>query len=426
MIVHAATVLAEERAHGSLDVLLTTPLSTSSIVLGKWWGAFRPVPKIAVLAGFIALGASLAWSYFLAAFFYGVVTTALVLAYGAFFTSMSLAIATRQPRLGRAVGLSVAAYLAITIIYPALLISTTRVGPDDVLFLWVSPFFGMFIPMGWLCWFGGRGLLGGFVAMCFWVALTAIAARSLRRATVRSFDRSIGAGLRRKAAALAWPASRALVGRGRSDRMSCGLDSPGLRSHCCHSKNAGRLWKSSISATLPRDQSSHDFISARHRLARCHRRLRSGFDRDRRCRKRAASARRDAGLRVRRLRDREERARRRRLSDVDRARRGGRQALQPPRDPVRSPRGRHEPGGRDAHDRRRGDDLPDADEADPRGQHPRPLRDRRAGRRQRLADPLARRDRAFTTPPTRRARAPARSAATSRPTRAGRTRSSTA
>ena len=39
------------------------------------------------------------------------------------------------------------------------------------------------------------------------------------------------------------------------------------------------------------------------------------------------------------------------------------------------------------------DDLPDADEADPRGQHPRPLRDRRVGRRQRLADALAGRDR---------------------------------
>ncbi len=131
-------------------------------------------------------------SYVVEAFFYGVVTTALVLAYGAFFTSMSLAIATRQPRLGSAVGLSVAAYLGITIVYPALLISTTRVGPHDVLFLWVSPFFGMFIPMGWLCWFGGRDLLGGVVAMGFWVALTAIAAHSLRRATVRSFDRLLG------------------------------------------------------------------------------------------------------------------------------------------------------------------------------------------------------------------------------------------
>jgi hypothetical protein len=32
----AATSLAEERQRGSLDVLLATPLSTRSIVLGKW------------------------------------------------------------------------------------------------------------------------------------------------------------------------------------------------------------------------------------------------------------------------------------------------------------------------------------------------------------------------------------------------------
>src|SRR5262249_28570934 len=42
--VSAATSLAEERQRGSLDVLLATPLSTRSIVLGKWWGGFRGVP----------------------------------------------------------------------------------------------------------------------------------------------------------------------------------------------------------------------------------------------------------------------------------------------------------------------------------------------------------------------------------------------
>ena len=151
--VHSATVLAEERSHGSLDVLLTTPLATRSIVLAKWWGAFRPVPKIAVLPGLIAFGAAAERSNLVAAVGYSVLITALVLAYGAFFTSLGLAIATWQPRLGRAVGFSVGAFLVVTVIYPAILISMTRTGPDDVLFLWVSPFFGMLIPMGWICWF---------------------------------------------------------------------------------------------------------------------------------------------------------------------------------------------------------------------------------------------------------------------------------
>ena len=47
--VTAATSLAEERARGSLDLLLSTPLSTRQIVVGKWLGAFRVVPMLAIL-----------------------------------------------------------------------------------------------------------------------------------------------------------------------------------------------------------------------------------------------------------------------------------------------------------------------------------------------------------------------------------------
>ena len=47
--VTAATSLAEERAHGSLDLLLSTPLSTWQIVVGKWLGAFRVVPMLVIL-----------------------------------------------------------------------------------------------------------------------------------------------------------------------------------------------------------------------------------------------------------------------------------------------------------------------------------------------------------------------------------------
>jgi ABC-type Na+ efflux pump permease subunit len=173
-------------------VLLSTPLSTRSIVLGKWWGAFRTVPRIAVLPGLIAFAAALAHSRFLAAPFYGVLTTALVLAYGAFFTSLGLAFAAWQPRLGRAVGFSVAAYLILTVIYPAFMISMARAGPNDVLFLWVSPFFGMFLPLSWICRSGWDSRGGGTVAMLFWVALTASAALLIRRLTVRSFDRLLG------------------------------------------------------------------------------------------------------------------------------------------------------------------------------------------------------------------------------------------
>ena len=51
----APTALAEERARGSLDVLMTTPLSTDRIVLAKWWGAYRVVPALALLPAIGAL-----------------------------------------------------------------------------------------------------------------------------------------------------------------------------------------------------------------------------------------------------------------------------------------------------------------------------------------------------------------------------------
>ncbi len=43
----APMVLAEERHRGSLDVLMATPLSARTIVMGKWMGAFRRVPWLA-------------------------------------------------------------------------------------------------------------------------------------------------------------------------------------------------------------------------------------------------------------------------------------------------------------------------------------------------------------------------------------------
>ena len=49
--INAPTALAEERTRGSLDVLMTTPLSTDRIVLAKWWGAYRVVPASGTPAG---------------------------------------------------------------------------------------------------------------------------------------------------------------------------------------------------------------------------------------------------------------------------------------------------------------------------------------------------------------------------------------
>jgi ABC-type transport system involved in multi-copper enzyme maturation permease subunit len=59
MVVLAAMApmsLSEERQRGSLDVLMATPLSTRTIVLGKWLSSFRLIPWLALGPGILALG----------------------------------------------------------------------------------------------------------------------------------------------------------------------------------------------------------------------------------------------------------------------------------------------------------------------------------------------------------------------------------
>src|SRR5262249_41584810 len=99
---------------------------TSSIFWGKWWGSFRAAILVAVLPTALACWAAgrswLEWSddplymrlhdssqtgLFIA------LLVALMLAYGAFVTSLGLALATRVRRFEVAVGLSVAIYLLL-------------------------------------------------------------------------------------------------------------------------------------------------------------------------------------------------------------------------------------------------------------------------------------------------------------------------
>ena len=191
--VTSATALAEERAHGSLDLLMTTPLSTRAILLGKWRGSFRAVPRLAILPAIIALFSAVMAGEGLAAVLFATLIAALVTAYGAIITSLGLALATWQPRLDRAVGLSVAAYLAVTVVYPPIALTTLRnLGPADVVFLWVSPFFGMFIPMGWVTWRSNYVSAGGYIAMFIWIVLTSALAYALLQMTIAAFDRLLG------------------------------------------------------------------------------------------------------------------------------------------------------------------------------------------------------------------------------------------
>jgi ABC-type transport system involved in multi-copper enzyme maturation permease subunit len=114
--------LVEERARGSLEVLLSTPLSTRSLVLGKWLAHYRTVLWLAFLPGLVAAAHALPtgrWSGVL-------LVMGLVLAEGAAVTSLGIAIATWVPRLDRALTLSAAAAVFVTVAWVFLVVLLVR------------------------------------------------------------------------------------------------------------------------------------------------------------------------------------------------------------------------------------------------------------------------------------------------------------
>lgn len=189
--VSAATSLAEERQRGSLDVLLATPLSTRSIVWGKWWGTFRGVPPLLILPMIVATVMA-----YRAGNLWGVpLLMALILAYGAGLTSLGLALATWMPRPSRAVGLTVGLYVLMTlgwIPFSFLVFEST----SDLLSVGVaagSPLVGV----GAFCdVLGGGGAGEALWAQTFftlgWTLVYAVLAALLRLLATATFDDCLG------------------------------------------------------------------------------------------------------------------------------------------------------------------------------------------------------------------------------------------
>jgi ABC-type transport system involved in multi-copper enzyme maturation permease subunit len=192
--VSAVTSLAEERARGSLDVLLTTPLSTPSIVWGKWWGAYRTVPLLAALPAVNMAAVNRGWESWPLA----VLGVGLILAYGAALTSLGLALATWLPRLGRAAAWSAVGYVLMAIVP---LMAAGLLQDRIKHFEWIataSPLFGVgavtesvaavrdFRSPGQERWVQ---LVG---PAAFWVAAHFALAAALLWATLATFDRCLG------------------------------------------------------------------------------------------------------------------------------------------------------------------------------------------------------------------------------------------
>ena len=189
--VSAATSLAEERVRGSLDVLLSTPISSRSILAGKWWGTFRQTIHMliwpAIVAGLLAAESGRCFSYLL--------LLGLILAYGAVITSLGLALATWVSRLGRAVALCVSAYVVFSIGWLLLVASFITADPASLPFIMGSPPYGALLATAVVSTetvpFGESGSairLGALV----WTILDVSIALLLFMATLATFDHCLG------------------------------------------------------------------------------------------------------------------------------------------------------------------------------------------------------------------------------------------
>src|SRR5262245_6551293 len=190
--VSAATSLAEERQRGSLDVLLSTPLSTRSIVLGKWWGAFRGVPPLTALPVLIAAALATHTGFALGPALIG----GLVVAYGATITSLGLALATWLPRMGRAIGLTAGLYVVVTI--GAIPVGTILFGkgPSGARdgFAAASPFWGVGFSSAVFGGTAGREheIEKQAAWLVFWIVAYGLVAFGLLLATLKTFNRCLG------------------------------------------------------------------------------------------------------------------------------------------------------------------------------------------------------------------------------------------
>jgi ABC-type transport system involved in multi-copper enzyme maturation permease subunit len=191
--VATASAWAEERDPGAIHALLSTPLPASTIVWGKWWGAFRAVPFLALLPAVLAIGPSWRAERVVPPLLIFLV----VLGHGAVLTSLGVALSTRIARTGRAIAASVAAFLLLDL--GTFLFAITRPRGIRSLWyqfgLWISSVFAAADLTGAIEWAYGKydhlwnhwlrfGLL--------WALLDAALTLLIVRHTIATFDRSFG------------------------------------------------------------------------------------------------------------------------------------------------------------------------------------------------------------------------------------------
>jgi ABC-type transport system involved in multi-copper enzyme maturation permease subunit len=184
LLISASMALVEERARGSLDILLTTPITSRTVVLAKWWSVFRLTAQLLLFPLIVAVSlkrhVGLQWNMLLFPFY---LTSAC-----AMWTSVGLLLSTWTARIGRAVTSSVVLFTIFSLGLPIMSLSVLP-RPFDVGFSVVSPFYGTFYLLASMNW--GDGPIVAAFAL-FWTIVQSILAAVLLFTTLRIFDRRIG------------------------------------------------------------------------------------------------------------------------------------------------------------------------------------------------------------------------------------------
>jgi ABC-type transport system involved in multi-copper enzyme maturation permease subunit len=180
--------LAEERARGSLEVLLATPITTRSLVLAKWCAYYRVVPALSLLPAVLAAAHAAPQNRWL-----GVpLASAMVLAQGAAVTSLGIALATWVPRVDRALILSAAVSVFVTVAWVPIALVLLQGNELGLGLASASPLLGVGLltsqmaggsPAAWQ----SRASWG-----LFWTLAYSGAASGLLWAALFSFDRCLG------------------------------------------------------------------------------------------------------------------------------------------------------------------------------------------------------------------------------------------
>ena len=214
----APASLVEERVRGSLDVLLTTPLSTPSILWGKWLGTYRvvvwlsvlPALTMAILAGITPAVTNRFGTVDTVSLADRIAAPSLIvlqmLCYGAIITSIGLALATwvRQPALAITINIVILVLVAIgwplffeaAIWYP-LQEWLASAGSADARWvvsatMAISPFAAPIVTLQGLLEFDSSSRWKVWVASTVWCVIASASAEAVFWAAAGTFDRCLG------------------------------------------------------------------------------------------------------------------------------------------------------------------------------------------------------------------------------------------